>query len=262
MTWLRAGLAGLATDLRTALLFCTILPISSSAATEGSDLARAGWAMPVAGAVVGAIGAATYWIATKVGLPPMPAAMLALVATIIITGGLHEDGLADTADGFGGGSSRERTLAIMRDSRIGTFGACALSASIILRWSALVTIADPQKVMMALVAAQVSARATLPAFMRLVPPARTDGLSASAGLPPWGTIVSASAIAAVVLIIVLGPLDALVGLLLLAAMGLLVGALSVKQIGGQTGDVIGALEQMGEIVILLTAAALQRSGSS
>jgi adenosylcobinamide-GDP ribazoletransferase len=262
MTWLGAGLAGLATDLRTALLFCTVLPISSSTAIEGSDLARAGWAMPVAGAVVGAIGALTYWIAAKIGLPPMPAAMLALVATMIITGGLHEDGLADTADGFGGGSSRERKLAIMRDSRIGTFGVCALSASIILRWSALVTIAEPQKVMMALVAAQVSARATLPAFMRLVSPARTDGLSASAGPPPWGTIVSAGAIAAIVLVILLGPRAALTGLFLLSVAGVLMGALSVKQISGQTGDVIGVLEQIGEIVILLTAVVLQRAGSS
>ena len=167
MTWPSVGLRGLATDLKVGLLFCTRLPISSSAAIEGSDVARAGWAMPIAGAVVGALGGLSYWLAVAVGLPPMPAAMLALVTTMIVTGGLHEDGLADTADGFGGGSTRERKLAIMRDSRIGTFGVCALLDSVILRWSALVApLAEPQQVTMALIAAQMSARATLPAFMR------------------------------------------------------------------------------------------------
>jgi adenosylcobinamide-GDP ribazoletransferase len=262
MTWLGAGLAGLATDLKVGVLFCTSLPVGSAGAIAGADVARAGWAMPVAGALVGALGALSYWLAVEVGLTPMPAAMLALVATLIVTGGLHEDGLADTADGFGGGTSRERKLAIMRDSRVGTFGVCALLASFILRWSALVTLAEPRQVAMALIASQVSARATLPAFMRLVPPARTDGLSANAGRPPWGTIVGAGAIAAIALLLCLGPRGALVGLLLLTVAELLVAWLSIRQIGGQTGDVVGALEQTGEIVILLIAVVLQQSWPS
>jgi adenosylcobinamide-GDP ribazoletransferase len=257
---LRGGwLSGLASDLKVALQFCTRLPVGSSAVIEGADVARAGWAMPVAGVLVGALGAVTYWFAAKLGLPPMPAAMLALAVTMAITGALHEDGLADTADGFGGGSSREHKLAIMRDSRIGTFGVCALASSLILRWSALVTIAEPQQVMLALVAAQASARATLPALMRLVPAARPDGLSASAGQPPWATIASAGAIGALALVVCLGPRGAIIGVLLLLLGGLVIAALSLKQIGGQTGDVVGALEQTGEIVVLLTAAALQRT---
>jgi adenosylcobinamide-GDP ribazoletransferase len=180
---------------------------------------------------------------------------------LIVTGGLHEDGLADTADGFGGGRSREHKLAIIRDPRIGTFGVCALVATLILQWSALVSIAEPRQVAMALVAAQVAARATLRAFMRFVPVARADGLSAHIGRPPSWSVAAATAIASGALVIFLGLTGAVVGLLLLSCAGLFTGWLSVKQIGGQTGDVLGALEQGGVVVIQLTAAALYRSWS-
>jgi adenosylcobinamide-GDP ribazoletransferase len=253
------ALVSLASDIRTGVLFCTRLPIGSSAVIDGADVARAGWAMPIAGGIVGALGALSYWVAFAVGLPSISAAMLALTAMLIITGGLHEDGLADTADGFGGGHSCERKLAIMRDSRIGTFGVCALLASLILQWSALVTIAEPRQVTMALIATQVSARATLPAFMRFVPPARADGLSARVGQPPAWSVVAAAAIAVIALAISLGLAATIVVLLLLLFSGLFMAWLSVKQIGGQTGDVLGALEQIGAVVILLTVAALHRS---
>jgi len=261
MSLLNTGLAGLASDIKVGVLFCTRLPIGSSAMIDGPDVARAGWAMPIAGALIGALGSLTYWIAIALGLPAISAAMVALTAMLIITGGLHEDGLADTADGFGGGRSREHKLAIMRDARIGTFGVCALVASLILHWSALVSIAEPRQVATALIAAQVSARATLPAFMRFVPAARADGLSAHIGRPPSWSVAAATAIAAGALVFSLGLTGAVVALLLLSCAGLFTGWLSVKQIGGQTGDVLGALEQGGVVVILLTAAALYRSWS-
>ena len=143
------------------------------------DVARASWALPVAGLLVGLLGAAVYSIAIGLGLTSGPAAMLALATTILVTGALHEDGLADTADGLGGGRTRERKLEIMRDSRIGTYGACALIISLALRWSALAAIAYPWSVAAALPVAHAAARAGVPAFMWLVPPARSDGLSAA-----------------------------------------------------------------------------------
>jgi adenosylcobinamide-GDP ribazoletransferase len=257
-----AGLGGLAKDLGVALLFCTRLPVGSSVSIHEPDLARASWAMPIAGAIVGVLGSLIYWLAFQLGLSPLPAAVLALATTMILTGALHEDGLADAIDGFGGGSSREHKLAIMRDSRIGTFGVCALATSLTLRWSALASIAEPRQVAMALIAAHVSARATLPALMRLVPPARTDGLSAGAGRPPSASIAAAGVFAAIALVIGLGPLGAVVGLLLLLLATTFVGWFALQQIGGQTGDVLGALEQLGEILILLTAATLYRSWST
>jgi adenosylcobinamide-GDP ribazoletransferase len=261
MTMLGVWLGGLAADLKTSILFCTRLPLVHSDPIEGRDLARASWALPIAGALVGALAALIYWIAHRVGLSSLPAAALALSATLAVTGCLHEDGLADTIDGFGGGKDRERKLEIMRDSRIGTYGTCALMMSLILRSGALASIANPLLAAMALIAAHASARATLPAFMRLVPPARSDGLSAAAGPPPSASAATAAALGAIALGFGLGPVPAVVALLLLSSAAAVMAWLSVRQVGGQTGDVLGALEQLGEIVVLLTAATLIKTGA-
>jgi adenosylcobinamide-GDP ribazoletransferase len=227
----------------------------------GDDVARASWAYPIAGLLVASAGALAYWLAFRCALPATAAAALAIAATLLATGCLHEDGLADTADGFGGGNSRERKLEIMRDSRIGTYGVCALAMSLILRWSALAAIAQPATVALALVAAHAAARALLPAFMLLVPPARSDGLAAGAGAPPPVSAAAAGAIGVVVLGVALGPAAAVGALVLLVLASALMGWLSVRQVGGQTGDVIGALEQINETLILLTAAVLLNARS-
>ncbi|WP_375309883.1 adenosylcobinamide-GDP ribazoletransferase [Bradyrhizobium sp. A5] len=243
-------------DLRMAASFVTILPVASSKPAADGAVARATWALPVAGLLVGLAGALVYKIASRCGLTPNLAALLALATTVLITGALHEDGLADTADGLGGGRTRARKLEIMRDSRIGTYGTCALILSFGLRWSALATIANPWLVALALCAAQAGARAGVPAFMSLVPPARPDGLSASAGAPPGRSVAIAFALGTLVLALALGPGKALAGLILLSLAGLLLARLAIRQIGGQTGDILGAFEQLGEILILLVAAAL------
>ncbi|MGY4625734.1 adenosylcobinamide-GDP ribazoletransferase [Bradyrhizobium sp. USDA 4486] len=244
-------------DLRMAASFVTILPVASSKPAGDGAVARATWALPLAGLLVGLAGALVYMLAMRVGLTPDLAALLALATTALITGALHEDGLADTADGLGGGRTRERKLEIMRDSRIGTYGTCALILSFGLRWSALAAIANPTAVTLALCAAHAAARAGVPAFMSLVPPARPDGLSASAGVPPGRSVAIAFAIGTLALALALGPGKALVGLILLSLAGLLLARLAVRQIGGQTGDILGAFEQIGEILILLVAAAFQ-----
>lgn len=244
-------------DLRMAASFVTILPVASSKPAADGAVARATWALPVAGLLVGLAGALVYKIVSRFGLTPNLAALLALATTALVTGALHEDGLADTADGLGGGRTRERKLEIMRDSRIGTYGVCALILSFGLRWSALAVIAHPWTVTLALCAAHAAARAGVPAFMSLVPPARPDGLSASAGAPPGRSVAIAFALGTLVLTLALGPGKALVGLILLSLAGLLLARLAVRQIGGQTGDILGAFEQTGEILILLVAVALQ-----
>ncbi|WP_314945023.1 adenosylcobinamide-GDP ribazoletransferase [Bradyrhizobium cosmicum] len=244
-------------DLRMAATFVTILPLASSKPAADGAVTRATWALPVAGLLVGLAGALVYKIASRFGLTANLAALLALTATALITGALHEDGLADTADGLGGGRTRERKLEIMRDSRIGTYGVCALILSFGLRWSALTAIADPWLVALALCAAHTAARAGVPAFMSLVPPARPDGLSATAGSPPGRSVAIAFALGTLALALALGPGKALVGLILLSLAGLLLAQLAIRQIGGQTGDILGAFEQTGEILILLIAAAFQ-----
>ncbi|WP_441235068.1 adenosylcobinamide-GDP ribazoletransferase [Bradyrhizobium sp. 930_D9_N1_4] len=242
-------------DLRMAASFVTILPVASSKPAGDGAVARATWALPLAGLLVALAGAFVYKVASRFGLTPNLAALLALAATALITGALHEDGLADTADGLGGGRTRERKLEIMRDSRIGTYGVCALILSFGLRWSALAAIASPWAVTLALCAAHAASRAGVPAFMSLVPPARPDGLSASAGAPPGRSVAIAFALGTLVLALALGPGKALIGLILLSLAGLLLARLAIRQIGGQTGDILGAFEQTGEILILLVAAA-------
>jgi adenosylcobinamide-GDP ribazoletransferase len=247
-------LHGLAADLKVGVLFATRIPLAHAAAIEGQDIARAAWALPVIGILIGLIGALTYWLAVRFGLPAWPAAGLALAATMAVTGCLHEDGLADTFDGLGG-ADRERSLAIMRDSRIGTYGAAALAVTLLLRAGAIASLPGPARVAWALIAAHAGARALLPLLMRAVPAARLDGLAAEAGRPPPNMVAVAALIGVVVLIVALGVAKAIIAtLLLLVAFGIM-RRLSLRQIGGQTGDVAGALEQIGEVVILLVAAA-------
>jgi adenosylcobinamide-GDP ribazoletransferase len=250
-----AWLRGIARDLKIGMLFSTRFALSHATPIGGADIARASWGLPVIGALIGLLGALAYWIAFRFNLPPLVGAALAVTATLAATGCLHEDGLADTFDGFGGGADRERKLEIMRDSRIGTYGACALTLSLLLRVGALASLAAPGPVALASIAAHAGARATMPLFLALVPPARLDGLAADAGRPPPASVGVAALLGLVVLLGSLGSARSVVALLLLLVVLGVMRRLCLRQIGGQTGDVAGALEQIGEIAILLTAVA-------
>jgi adenosylcobinamide-GDP ribazoletransferase len=250
-----ASIGGLTTDLKTGLAFLTRLPLAHSAQATGADVARAAWTFPIIGVAVGGFGALAYWLAQAAGQHPFVSGVLALAATMLATGCLHEDGLADMVDGFGGGASPERKLEIMRNSQIGTYGASALILSLMLRTGAIASLADPALVTPALIAAHAGGRAMLPIFMRRVPGARQDGLAADAGRPPLGSTALAGFLGVIALWIGLGFRGALVAILLLAAATGFLAWLCRRQIGGQTGDVLGALEQASEILILLVAAA-------
>jgi adenosylcobinamide-GDP ribazoletransferase len=246
----------LSTELKTGLAFLTRLPFAQPPApATGADVVRASWTFPVIGAGIGALGALVYAIGGGLGLSPLVCATLAVAATLLMTGALHEDGLADTADGLGGGATRERKLEIMRDSRIGTYGAAALILSIMLRAGAIASVAEPALAAAALIAAHAGARAAMLPFMRLVPNARQDGLSAEAGIPPQGGTGIAVAIGIAIVWLCLGAGAMLSALVLVAGALILLAWLSTSQIGGQTGDVLGAVEQVSEILILLVAAA-------
>ena len=119
------------TELVSAFGLLTRLPVADlTPPGDYADPARAVWAYPLAGLAVGLIGGLVYWLAAALAIPPMIAGVLALGAMVLATGGLHEDGLADTADGLGGGRDKARKLEIMRDSRIGSYGVIALDARI------------------------------------------------------------------------------------------------------------------------------------
>ena len=239
-------------ELSAAILFLTRLPLPRHAPEDGA-VARGAWAFPLAGFVVGLIAAVVYAIAHALVLFPWPPAALAIAATLLVTGCLHEDGLADTADGFGGGDTRARKLDIMRDSRIGTYGVCALAISLLIRTDAIASLTETGLVAAALIAAHSGGRAAMAAVMFFLPPARSDGLSFTAGQPSAARAALAAGIGFLIVLFCLGPAHAVVAVIVVAIVIALVAWLSLRQIGGQTGDVLGAVEQVSEIAILLVA---------
>lgn len=249
-------------DLLVALRFYTRLPLpvlaQESEPHAAPALKRIAYAIPIAGAVIGGLGGLVLALALLLKLPVLPAAALAVTVMVLMTGAFHEDGLADTADGFGGGRDRAHRLDIMRDSRIGTFGGAALILSLILRISAidaLVLAAGPWRAIAILAAAGAASRAAGIALLELLEPARPDGASAAAGRPgPEGlaaATLSAALIVVLLLVPTLGIRAAFVGLIAPACALFALSRLSNAKIGGQTGDVAGATQQVAEIAILL-----------
>lgn len=148
-------------------------------------MAASSWAWPVVGLAVGAISSVAGYFALAVGVTPPMAAIVALAAGALATGALHEDGLADLADGFGGGRTRDRKLEIMRDSRIGSYGVVALVLCFAFRAAGLAALIDSGGAFLGLLSLAAASRAVLPAALILMPPARQDGLGrAAAGIEP------------------------------------------------------------------------------
>ena len=242
-------------EFSIAMAVLTRLPVGTETQDEPGAIAAAGWAFPLVGAGIGGIVAMTFFVAELIGCSALVAALLALLVGIALTGAFHEDGLADTADGFGGGRDRETKLAIMRDSRHGSFGILALVFSVGLRAAALAAIGDPIHAGLALLAAHAASRGALPLTMHLLAPARPDGLGFTAGRPTRVVALIAALIGIAIALAALGPVRGVAALLLGAAAIALTAVLARRQIGGYTGDVLGAFQQIGEIVMLLVAAA-------
>lgn len=247
----------LRSDLTAAFMLLTRLPAWRLArAGDSSDMARCVWAFPVVGLATGVAGGLCYWLASRVGLPPLLAAGWCLAAMLAITGGFHEDGLADTADGFGGGGSHARKLEIMRDSRIGSYGALALLLSGLIRFAAIAAIGRPGAVGIGLVLAGMLGRSAMVLVLLLVPPARPDGMGASMGRARTASAMTALAIAATAPLMLL-PIGAACAVVAVAAGVVLVVALLARnQIGGYTGDVLGAAEVAVECAVLTVLASV------
>jgi len=243
--------AALAENLR----FFTRLPLGGS--TRPPDFSKVGWAAPLAGAIVGSLGATVFLTMRKIGLPGIISATLAVAGEIALTGGLHEDGLADVADGFGGGRDREAKLAIMRDSRIGAYGAIALCLILLLRIEAIGALARPYSAFAAaaFVLAAAAARAAALAPLSWASPARADGVGASARALDASVLTGAAGTLAV-LATALGLLSlelvrAFFACVVGAAVARLFVTLAQRQIGGQTGDVCGATAEIVQVAVLL-----------
>ncbi|MGO9390261.1 adenosylcobinamide-GDP ribazoletransferase [Rhodoblastus sp.] len=244
-------------DLLACLGFFSRLPLPETPAD--ANFPRALRLAPVAGALLGLASALPFLLALNWGEPPLVAALLALAAGALLSGGLHEDGLADVADGFGGGFSREKKLEIMRDSRIGAFGATALFLSLGLRAAALAALATvPGRAAPVIVAAGAVSRLACLTPLLFLPPARSDGSgrTAAALTPEEARPAFAWALGFAILPWFGGfSLAACLGALALAGVAVWgLCALARAQIGGQTGDVAGAAQQLAEISVLLVFA--------
>lgn len=241
-------------EAQVALMLLTRLP-AGRIAGEAPALAAAGWAFPLAGLAVGALSALVWLGAGALGLPSLAAAPLALAAGALATGGLHEDGLADLADGLGGGRDRAQKLEIMRDSRIGSYGVLALIFVICFKISALSVL--PQATgALALMALGAASRGPLALWMAVLPTARADGLGHSAAGAGPGAVSLSLTLGLLALLLALGPGAGLAGFLAVLGGGLAVALLALRQIGGQTGDVLGAIQMIGETCGWLVLAAL------
>lgn len=256
-------------DLSFCLRFYTRLPIPALGGEtdpHGTEngferLTRAVRVLPLAGVLIGGFGAAVLLLTSWIGFGPWLAGPLSILALILATGGLHEDGLADCADGFAGGFSVARKLEIMRDSRLGTYGVLALILALWLRIAGLATIGEGSLVLAAfvLVAAAALSRTMALLPLSILPPARADGAGFNAGRPSPVIVIQAFGLAAAVGLLPLAAGASLLRVLfalaiaLAAAYGLT--RLAYTQIRGHTGDVAGAVQQIVEIVYLLCFAA-------
>ena len=238
-------------DLRDSLAFLTRIPVGSSRDPSASS----GWAWPLAGVAGGLAAGAGGHLTVMLGGSTQFAALIALGLLVAATGGLHEDGLADSFDGMACGRDKESRLDAMKDSRLGTYGAIALILFLLARWLGMSQLAEDGALISALIAACAASRAAMLAVMHLVPPARGDGLSALFGTPTAATTLAAFAIAAAISIVAVGWSAAI--MLAVAALAATPVALFARaKLGGQTGDILGACQQSAETAAILALASI------
>ena len=241
-------------DIVRAFGLLTRLPMPATAPPDATALSRSVWAYPIVGAVVGAIGALVWYAGQLAGLGGGLSAGLAVAVQVLVTGALHEDGLADFADGLGGGHDRERMLAIMRDSRIGTFGVLALILVLGLRWGGTADLPVLQ-VLAGLICAGLLGRLAIILLLLLLKPARGDGLGVKVASPPFGAVLAAVLFSVAIVFLHLPPVVGALAFAVMAVSAAAVALLAKRRIGGYTGDVLGAGEQIAEMSVLVILAA-------
>ena len=237
-------------DIALALSLLSRLPVRCTSFARG---ARAAWAYPLAGLVIGGLAALGGLVALWCGLPAPLAALVTLALGIVTTGAMHEDGLADSADGLWGGWTRAPRLEIMRDSHIGSYGVIALCLSLAARGVALWLLfsQSPAAGVTGILVAATLSRAAMAGVMTALPHARADGLSHSQGRAPMVAVLLGLGVAITVALILAGG----AGLWAVLWAGLITVALATlaqAKIGGQTGDILGATQQAVEIAVLVS----------
>lgn len=252
---------GLISDLAEATAFLTRLPVPERLFYQEHSGSDASWAFPLAAVLAVLPSAALLLLISTIGGSTALSVFLALCLYVLVTGALHEDGLADCADGLFGGKSKENVLAIMKDSRIGTYGVLALVFSVGLRLIALSHLAGSSGTgfaVGALICGASAGRALMLAHWSFIPPAKKDGAAAALGQPVLSTLLS-GLFAPFLLLALLAVLTNSIPAVSLAVLASGVAAFMFsrfanRRIGGHTGDTLGATAQIGECVFLATLA--------
>jgi adenosylcobinamide-GDP ribazoletransferase len=258
-----------------AIQFLTRLPVPHLDGFQASWLAQSTRYFPLVGALVGLIGVGVWWLGSMC-FPPAVAVGLMMSASLLLTGAFHEDGFADVCDGFGGGRTREAVLSIMKDSRVGAFGAVGIAMMLGLKWSILVS--HPRATLPSIVmGAHVASRWwaigliwRLP-YVRAEADGKSRALAGSLGGAQWLLSGALGALALLPVFLLVDPAAAprlalalLAALALSAASILVAGAYFRTRIGGYTGDCLGAAQQLAELAFLLAAlgvlGVVQRTG--
>lgn len=240
-------------SLRAGITFLTRIPVGGFP-YHADDWRWASGHFPLIGAGLGAL-LAGVWCATA-GLGAMPAAALVLAVSLVVTGGFHEDGLADTADALGGAYDRARVLEILKDSRIGAFGGAALAMTLVTRFALLAALGD--RAAIALVISEGVSRLPPVVLMALLPYATDDARAKSRQITRarGPQVALATGWTAVILVGAIGcgalsPTGAGVIALALVGVGALAGWRFMRRVGGVTGDFLGATQQLAVVAALI-----------
>ncbi|WP_420860694.1 adenosylcobinamide-GDP ribazoletransferase [Algirhabdus cladophorae] len=241
-------------DLAAALGLLSRLPVKVDFDRAQLRGARAVWAYPLVGVVIGALAGLVGTLAHFIGVPPMATAALMVACSAITTGAMHEDGLADSADGLWGGWDKEHRLKIMKDSYTGVYGVVAIGLSLILRVSLLAALVDQINLIVLGIGVGALSRAPMVALMHWLPNARDEGLSASVGSAPAPQTYAALALGTGIAILCFGS-SCLAILIGTAVVTTFWAGIAKAKIQGQTGDILGAGQQLSAIAALLCISA-------
>jgi len=234
-----------------AVQFLTRLPVPRGLATSEAELGQAAAFFPLVGVIVGASAAAVFLLVQRV-VAFSVAVFVTLAFAAFITSGFHEDGLADTFDGLGGGWTKDRALEIMRDSRIGTYGSLALIFLVLGKYTAL-TALEPRQIWRWLILAHTASRWTVLPLCLWLPYARSEGqgklVARQVGFPAFVI----RSLTLVLVLLLFPPRVALIAVAIVAAVTLFSGLYFKRRLNGITGDCLGAVNQITELAIYLTA---------
>lgn len=257
---LAGPLAQTAADTAACMRFFSRLPLPPVNALDDPaarpDFARIARAAPLAGLAIALPAAAAGMLLGYSHLPELAVAAITIGLLCATTGALHEDGLGDVADGFFGGASRQKRLDIMKDSRIGAFGALVLIITVVLRIALLAALwqrLGPADAALVLLGSEALSRTVMVWQWQIRPPARPDGLAARFGKPLPATVRSALFLTLPLLfpaLLILSLPAILTGIVLAAGLAHLTGRMAEAKIGGVTGDVLGAIQQLGGLGFL------------